>query len=119
MPAAKDAHALVSHFIKEYKQRHGVEPVVNRHQARWGFDSLLMDFNYAQGKELISFYLNTTGAHTINGFLNNYDRIAQSMADAKEDKELRARLAEESKARAEKWRQMRANQGIESNKLGS
>ena len=110
MATAKDCHTLTSYYVKKYKERYGVNPVVNRHSARWGFDSILVDLTMTEAKELLDFYFNTgsTKRHAIDWFLYNYEKLIEVQAKLKEDADHRAQLRKESELRAKEreiWQQ--------------
>lgn len=116
MPAAKDCHALTSYYEKKYKEEYGSAPNVNRYTARWGFDSVLMSMGSTQAKELIDYYFTTpkTRLHDLDWFFYNYEKLIKSKQDGDADAAHRRKLMEESKQRAEKWRQS-GKQGIADN----
>ncbi len=116
MATPKQSQALVSHFIKRYKEKYGANPNVNRYSARYGFDALLFDMDDEQAKELIDYYFETASAnsHALPWFFNNYDKLQDAMVKKAEDDELRCRLREESKARTEQWRNKIRESGLES-----
>lgn len=107
MATAKECHTLTSYFAARYKEKYARAPVLNRYSARWGFDSVLMDMSSKEVEELIDYYFTVPSErhHNLEWFFYNYDKLAKARTDAKEDSEHRARLREESAARAETWRQ--------------
>jgi hypothetical protein len=109
-PTAAECHAMTSYYVKQYAQRYGTKPVVNRHIARYGFDSLLRDMSKDEVKTLIDFYL-TTPNRDLNWFFNNYDKLIKDKEISDEDAARRARLRAESAKRAKEWRE-RGNTGI-------
>ena len=107
-PTAAQCHALTSYYEKKYKDKYGTNPNVNRVTARWNFDSILSgSLTSEQVKKLLDYYFTTppTRKHDLDWFFYNYDKIVKSFMDAKKDRETRTKLMEESKKRAEKWRQ--------------
>lgn len=120
MPAIKDCHTLTSYFLKQYEAKYGVPAPVNRHTARWGFDSVLLSMGIEQAKELIDYYLRTASPnrHQLDWFFYNYEKLQKAMDEGKEDDEHRRKLMEESKIRAEQWRQS-GKQGIADNQRSS
>jgi len=116
MVAAKDCHTLTSYFIKCYKEKYNIAPVVNRNKARWGFESVLMDFSMDQAQELVNYYLTTASAtrHSLEWFLFNYDKLVTARQNQVNDAARRAELRKESEERAREWRE-RGNRGIGSN----
>jgi hypothetical protein len=118
-PTPQQCHAMTTFYVQEYKARHGQEPVVNRHSARWGFESVLTGMPPKEVKELIVFYLDSASkTPSLDWFFYNYDKLILKKEEVEEDKRTRARLREESRIRAEEWR-ARGNTGVESNQLGS
>jgi|SRR6478672_314766 len=113
MPTAKDCHTLTSYYVKGYKEKYGSDPNVNRVKARWDFDSILQSLSMTQVKELIDYYFTCppTNRHELQWFFWNYEKLATAMLEARKDAEYRVKLMEESKIRAEKWRQS-GKQGI-------
>jgi hypothetical protein len=113
---AKDCHTLTSYFEKKFVERHGRVPNVNRYAARWGFDSVLTSMDMAEAKALVDYYLTTpdTRMHDLDWFFYNYHKLIESMHRSQADAAHRARLMEESKSRAEQWRQS-GKQGIANN----
>lgn len=113
MATAKDCHALTSYYVKGYEVRYGVKPNVNRNTARWGFDSMLQDLSMNHVRQLIDYYFTTppTRRHDLDWFFYNYEKLNNAMSEAREDAKHRSKLMEESKQRAEAWRQS-GKQGI-------
>lgn len=107
-PTAAQCHALTSYYEKQYKEKYKQAPNVNRVTARWNFDSILSGgLSPAQVKELLDYYFTTPPVrrHELEWFFYNYDKIIKSFTDAKRDREIREKLMQESKIRAERWRQ--------------
>lgn len=107
MAAAKDAHALTSYYEKRYKEKYGTNPNVNRVTARWNFDSILKSMPTPLIKELIDYYFTTPPdrRHELEWFFYNYEKLVKAMYEAKDDAARRRKLMEESRIRAEQWRQ--------------
>lgn len=116
MPTAKDCHILTSYYLKRYKEKYGTDAIVNRHSARWGFDSVLMDMSGDKAKELLDYYFTTINPkkHSLDGFLYNYEKLQENFKMNIEDAEHRAKLRRESEQRAKEWRE-RGKQGITNN----
>jgi hypothetical protein len=112
-PTPQQCHALTSHYIKLFKQKFGTEPVVNRHSARWGFDSVLLGMPPSEAKELLEFYFTTgsTNRHDLQWFFYNYEKLEDSLTEVEKDQKARAKLRQESAQRAKEWRE-RGNTGI-------
>lgn len=109
MATPKEAHTLVTYFGQKYKTKYGIQPVINRYQGRWGFDSLLMDLSVDEVKKLIDYYFSTISptGHTLEWFFYNYDKLAVAMEAADEDARSLARIREETRRRTAEWRKKR------------
>lgn len=120
MATIKDCQTLTSYYIKKYKERYKSEPNVNRFSARWGFDLVLSGMSIPLAKELLDYYFTTppTRRHDLNWFFQNYEKILVAYQNGKTDAEHRRKLMEESKIRAEQWRQS-GKQGIADNQRSS
>lgn len=116
-PTVQQCHAMTSYFVKGYKVRYrGQEPKVNRHAARWGFESILMGMSPDKVKELIDYYFTTTSQkrHSLDWFLYNYEKLEDGLEQLELDRERREKLRKESAERVAEWR-TRGNTGIASN----
>lgn len=102
---------MVTYFSQQYKNKYGKTPVVNRYKARWGFDAILMELDVEEIKFLIDYYLETFSAnsHDLEWFFYNYDKLIVAKEKRDRDAESLARIREESKRRAEEWRNKRGN----------
>ncbi len=109
----KDCHALTSYYEKAYTSKYGVKPNVNRYAARWGFDSILQSMPMVQAKELLDYYFTTppTKKHDLDWFFYHYHQLVEAKQKSSDDAAHRRKLMEESKSRAERWRQS-GKQGI-------
>lgn len=118
--AAKDCHTLTSYFEKIYNEKYGRSPNVNRYAARWGFDSVLQSMSMTQAKELLDYYLTTPGnrKHDLDWFFYHYHDLVTGMQTSADDSAHRSKLMEESRIRAERWRNS-GKQGITDNKRGT
>lgn len=105
-PTAAECHALTSYFIKQYTQKYGKAPVVNRNIAKTQFQNMLMDYSSEEIRNLIDFFLTTQSSnnHRINDLFYGYDRLVEAMRQHDEDVILQQRLREETKRRTEEWR---------------
>ena len=112
-PTAQQCHAMTTYFASGFKSKYGRSPVVNRHAARWGWESVLMDMPTTEAKALVDYYLETNSEnnHSLDWFFYNYDKLILAMAERDKDREERRRLREESARRAAEWR-ARGNTGI-------
>lgn len=106
-PTAQQCHALTTYYIQAYTDKYDTKPVVNRHSARWGFESMLMDMPAPEVKKLIDFYLETTSTrrHSLDWFFYNYDSLLEEQKEHDKDRSDIARLRRESEERVRAWRE--------------
>lgn len=106
MVTAKDAHTLVSYFAKAHKEKTGYDGVLNRHAARWGFNSMLMDMSMEHCKKVIDYYFETSGSngYSLDWFLYNYEKLDAARRERDKDAAAQVVLREQSRRRAEEWR---------------
>jgi hypothetical protein len=112
----KQANALVTMYLSEFKGKYNREPVVNRYREKWGFLSMIEDLGYERAQEVIRFYF-TTGrvGHPVNALLNNYDRLHKVMSEIAEDEANRERLRRETEERVKEWESARGDENSRSN----
>ena len=67
---------------------------------------MLEDMSLSEVKNLIEYYFSTSSGsrHSLEWFVNNYDRLIEKRAEYEKDKADRERLRRESAKRAEEWR---------------
>lgn len=104
--SAKDCHTLTNYYLRVYEGRYGRRPVINRHKARWGFDSVLQDMSMAKAQELLDYYLETHSGHghSLEWFFYHYDELTKKKREYEEDEAHREELREASRRRVEEWR---------------
>lgn len=99
----KIVNALMSQYIKLYKDKYGVAPKFNRYTEKWGFDYLLEDLG-SDAQSVIDYYFTLRKQHSSQDLLRNYQEINQWRIEDAEDEENRRKLAQETKARVEEYR---------------
>lgn len=104
-PTAQQCHALITYFVQAYNEVVGQTPVINRNTARWGFESILMDYTPAQAKELIDFYLAHDNEPRLQRFLSTYDKVVEEMQQYEKDKQSAAKRRKETEERLRLWRE--------------
>lgn len=103
-PTAQQCHALTTYFVNAVTEATGKKPIVNRNKARWGFESILMDYSPTEARELIDYYVSKYDTPTIDSFLFGYEKIAQAKVDKEEESERTQRRREETQRRLDEWR---------------
>lgn len=103
--ATKDVNALLTYFLKVYKQRYGVAPSnFNRYAKKWGFSDMLSDLGFDRSRELIDYFFESSGPHTAEVLLREYGDYNESFEAAIKDKQKRSELALETKRRVQAYR---------------
>jgi hypothetical protein len=105
----QQTHALISLFLKKYKDKYGKEPLrFNRYRDKWGFQSMAEDLGVDRAKEVIEYYFDTNKmGHPTSYLMNNYDKINERMIEKAEDVIKRKQLMQESAKRVAEWRAKR------------
>lgn len=104
-PTAPQCHALTTYYVSAYTKAFNSRPVVNRNKARWGFESILMDYPPEDAKRLIDYYLEHFENLSLDWFLFNYDKVEQHRMDAAREAKLAAARRKETEARMKEWRE--------------
>lgn len=90
--------------MNKYEQKFGRSAAVNRNKARWGFDSILMDYTPASARELLDFYINHYDNPNLDWFLFNYEKVDVAKVEFDNNQVLVAKRREETAKRLEEWR---------------
>jgi len=103
---SREVHTLISHYLKQYKDRYGREPRdFNRFRDKWGFQSIIEQYGMARAKDVVDYYMSTRRVgHPVNYLLYNYEKLYEIMTEKEKDEENRQRLIKESKERVKEWR---------------
>lgn len=106
MATAQACHSMTTYYLNKYHEKYHHKPNVNRHKARWGFDSVLQDMTPSKAQALVDFYLEThsTNRHSLEWFFYNYDKLIDRKHEYEKDEAEREQLRLESKRRVEEWR---------------
>lgn len=109
MATPKQAHALSSYYMKVYKEHYGFSPSINRHSARWSFDSILMDLTPSEVEGLLDYYFTTNSKnhHELEWFFYNYSRLKSAKETHDADVERQEEIKKETRKRVEEWRAKR------------
>jgi hypothetical protein len=108
----KQANALVTQFIKNYTEKYGKPPVVNRFKQKWAFLDMIEDLGYERAKEVVDYYFRTSKVlHPIEYLIYNYERLNNVMLEREQDKANLAKIAKETEKRVREWEEKLGNQG--------
>lgn len=104
---AQQANALITKYVKLYKEKHGKPPTMNRYREVWGFRAMIEDLGYSDANLVIEYYLSLTKFHELQELFRSYDELHKNRLADEEDKRRVAKLHEETAARVkeylEKW----------------
>lgn len=103
-PTAQQCHALTTYFITAVSESTGTRPAVNRNKARWGFESVLMDYTPTEARELIDYYIEHYDRPSVEWFLFNYEKVDVAKREHDENELIAAKRREATAQRLEEWR---------------
>lgn len=103
-PTVQQCHAMTTYYSKKYSEVTGKSTVVNRNKARWGFESVLMDFSPVETRELIDYYLEHYNTPSIDWFLFNYDKVVVAKQEHNEKEKVAEKRRQQTAERLEEWR---------------
>lgn len=101
----KYANALVTHYLKLWKQNYpGVDKTFNRYAMKWPMSDVVESVGFERGKELLTYYFRTTHTgHDFQWFVYNFDKLDKVMTERALDEEKKAIMRAATKARVEEW----------------
>lgn len=103
-PTPQQCHALTTYFATAHTEVVGHKPSINRNKARWGFESVLMDYTPTEARQLIDYYLEHYQTPTIDWFMFNYEKVDEAMQEYEENKVIAAKRRAATEKRLEEWR---------------
>jgi len=103
-PTAQQCHALTTYFVSGYTDKFSKKPVVSRNKARWQWEGILMDFTPVEARELVDYYFDKYENNTLEWFLYNYEKVAESKSNFEENRKRATKIMSETQRRAEEWR---------------
>lgn len=103
-PTAQQCHALTTYFVQKVKEETDRQPVVNRNKARWGWDSVLIDYTPSQARELIDYYVEHYDRPSIEWFLFNYEKVDLAKQEHEENESRQRARRKATQERLEQWR---------------
>jgi hypothetical protein len=104
MVTAKDCHALTTYFVSKYKETTGSTLTVNRNKARWGFESVLMDYPAKQAYDLIDYYMEHWQTPSMEWFFYNYDKVVVAKQECEAQEAAAVQVRKDTAERLEEWR---------------
>lgn len=102
-PTPQQCHALITYFMTRYEEVVGSKPSLNRNKARWGFESILMDYSPAESRELVDYFLDHYDPN-LDWFLWNYEKVVEAKEERVKQQEALALRRKETQQRLDEWR---------------
>lgn len=100
---AQQANALITKYVKLYKDKYGIDPTINRYRERWGFQASIEDLGRDDAQKALDYYFILDGPHDVQRFLRSYDELHKMRLADEEDKRRVAQLHEETAKRVKEW----------------
>lgn len=93
MSTRKSAYALLDDYENLYQDKYGKKPNINRYRDMWGMKDLVEHVGLREARKILRYYF-VTGkpGHPIDFFVNNYDKLIESMELQAKDSERRKKL---------------------------
>jgi hypothetical protein len=108
----KQSNGLITQFIKNWTEKYGKPPVLNRYKWKWAFQDMVQDLGYERAKDVVEYYFRTgRPLHPIDYLAYNYDKLYSIMLERELDREKTALLAKETEQRVKEWERRLGNQG--------
>lgn len=103
-PSAQQCHALTTYFNSKFQEKVGRAAATNRNKARWGFESMLMDYSPVSARELIDYYVEYYENPSLDWFLYNYEKVDAAKMEHDQTQAAVAARREATAKRLEEWR---------------
>jgi hypothetical protein len=108
----KQANGLVTLYIKNWTDKYGKAPTINRFKHKWAFQDMIQDLGYERAKKVVDYYFRTGRlGHPIEHLIYNYEQLNNIMLEREADQENMAKLAKETEKRVKEWEEKLGNQG--------
>lgn len=93
MTQAQKANALISHYVKLYKNKYKKDPSINRNRDKWGFMDMITDLGEQAAYRVIDYYFETARpGHPLPVLFRNYDHLNKRRLEKIEDAAVRAEI---------------------------
>jgi hypothetical protein len=98
-----DAHKLMGEFQKCYRETYGKPLVLNRYKNKWNFKEVIDSVGYEEAFSAVKYYFKTesSNGHSLNFFLNNFDRMLEVQHAQEKDRERTRLLMKETRERVQ------------------
>lgn len=101
MDKRKQAHALISLYVRLYTAKYSKAPQINRYRERWGFEAMIEDLGYERSIEVVEYFLSVATNHSVQTLLYKYDEISNTMQQNAAARERVEKLRRETQQRME------------------
>lgn len=107
----KQANGLVTQFIKNWTDKYGKPPVLNRYKEKWAFQDMVTDLGYDRAKEVVDYYFRTSRVgHPVQYFVYNYETLNRIMLEREEDAKNLTEIAKLTEQRVREWERNLGNE---------
>lgn len=106
-PTPQQCHALITYYITRYEEVVGTKPTLNRNKARWGFESILMDYSPEESRGIVDYFLDHYEPN-VDWLLWNYEKVVEAREEYVKNQEAINKRREETQKRLDAWRERRA-----------
>ena len=100
---AQHANALITKYVKLYKERYGEAPVINRYRDRWGFQNMIEDLGKGDADKVIAYYFSLDKVHDLIDLFRSYDELHKNRLADEEDRRRVAQLEIETAKRVKEY----------------
>lgn len=95
-------HALISLYLKLYKEKYGRSVTINRYKEKWSMMDVIESVGYERAKELLEYYFKTGKAgNPLQWFFLNFERLDDMLRKTQLDSERRNMLLLQTKQMVE------------------
>lgn len=99
----QQANALITQYVRLYKEKHGTAPVVNRYRDKWGFQNMIEDLGKDDAVKVVVYYFSLTKIHDLIDLFRSYDELHKNRLADEEDRRRVAQLEKETAQRVKEY----------------
>lgn len=99
------AEKVISFYVKAYKVKYKVPPMVNRNKIKYDVINMLKDITMQQAYDIIDYYISHYLKPQISDLLYKYDDLMEEMNTETRDKQLRSELLRETENNVKAFRE--------------
>lgn len=103
MNKRQQAHAIITLYKKNFKEKYGQEPLVHTYSLIYGVMDAIDDLGYENAKKTMEYYFtyDVVGQHPFQNYLNRYIEMHKMRLDLEKDAKHRAKLLEQTRRMVE------------------